>query len=511
MAEETNGNTPQEESPDKNAPNNGKDRKSSPLEYIHPASLARLADNVTALIKSKLWLKIIVALILGVGVGVLLGPSTGILAPKTGELIGEWLALPGYFFLAVIQMIVVLLVFSSVIRGIASNDDLSQLKKTGLGLIIYFLLTTAVAVVIGISTANLIRPGDYVDGSTLEQPEVDVEAQVTDAEAAAGTEGEAEDEGGFELKTVPQDVVSLLPNNPMSAMANSEMLQIVLFSIVFGIALISLPPKTAQPLLDLFGSLEAVCMAIVRWVMEIAPLAVFGLIAKVTLGTGIEVLAGLSVYVGAVIGGFLVLLVFYLIIVAILGRQNPFRFLGNIREPQLMAFSTNSSAAVMPLTLKTAVEKLNVRQSTAQFIVPIGATINMGGSALYQGIATVFVAQMYGIDLPTSALAALTVTAVGASIGTPATPGVGIIVLSSVLTSVGVPLEGLTLIIGLDRILELFRTTLNVTGDLVACVVMDRFSKPGKSDEELSERDKRLKEQRAASGEDTIISQPATG
>jgi Na+/H+-dicarboxylate symporter len=293
------------------------------------------------------------------------------------------------------------------------------------------------------------------------------------------------------------------------AMTKSEMLQIVVVALIFGLALVALPAETAHPLVELLGSLEAVCMAIVRWVMLIAPFAVFGLIAKVTLATGLDVLLGMGVYVGVVLLGFVALLVFYMAIVAILGRRNPIKFLGQIRDAQLMAFSTNSSAAAMPVSLQVAEEKLEVRPSTARFIIPIGATVNMDASALYQGMATVFIAQVYGIDLPMTSLLVIVVTAVGASIGTPATPGVGIVVLSTVLTSAGVPLEGLTLIIGLDRVLELFRAALNVTGDLVACTVMDRIVPTEISREEELAVEAERQRQREASGAETLVEQPA--
>jgi Na+/H+-dicarboxylate symporter len=259
-------------------------------------------------------------------------------------------------------------------------------------------------------------------------------------------------------------------------MTNSEMLQIVIFAFAFGLALISMPVKTAKPMLDFLASLEEVCMTIVRWAMLMVPIAVLGLIAKVTLQTGVEVLQSLGFYVATVLIGFLLLLIFYLLVVTVLGRRNPLTFLGKIREPMIMAFSTNSSAATMPVSIQTAEEKLNIQPSIARFIIPIGATVNMDASALYQGLATIFIAQMYGIDLPIATLVVIVLTAVGASIGTPATPGVGIIILSSVLVSVGIPLEGLTLLIGIDRILELFRAALNVTGDLVASTVLDRQS-----------------------------------
>jgi Na+/H+-dicarboxylate symporter len=330
------------------------------------------------------------------------------------------------------------------------------------------LLTTTVAVFIGVSVGQLVQPGSYVDASIRESLQAD-------AEALPDTVSVQE---GFSIEQFPQNLVNLLPNNPLSAMSNSEMLQVVIFALAFGLALISMPARTAKPMLDFLGSLEEVCMTIVRWVMLMVPLAVFGLIAKVTLQTGLEVLQSLGIYVLTVLAGFVVLLLFYLFIAWALGRRNPLTFLRKIRQPMLMAFSTNSSAATLPVTIQTAEQQLGIRSSTARFIIPIGATVNMDASALYQGLATLFIAQLYGIDLSIASQLAIVTTAVGASIGTPATPGVGIIILSSVLVSVGIPLEGLTLLIGIDRILELFRSSLNVTGDLVAATVMDRGIQP---------------------------------
>ncbi len=215
-------------------------------------------------------------------------------------------------------------------------------------------------------------------------------------------------------------------------------------------------------------------MTIVKWSMLLAPVAVFGLLAKFTARVGIDALIGMAVYVGTVLLGLLIILCIYLIIVFFASRQSPWRFLAGIRDVILVAFSTSSSAAVMPLSIKTAEEKLGVRPSISQFVIPLGATINMNGTALYQGVATVFLAQVFGLELGFGALLLIIVTVVAASIGTPATPGVGIVILALVLNSVGIPTSGIALIIGVDRILDMSRTAINVTGDLVACKVMDR-------------------------------------
>jgi Na+/H+-dicarboxylate symporter len=255
------------------------------------------------------------------------------------------------------------------------------------------------------------------------------------------------------------------------------MLPIVIFTIIFGIALINIKPKQSEPLLEVLSSLQDVCITIVKWAMVLAPIAVFGLITKVTSQFGIDTLSGLGAYMLTVILGLLILVIVYLLIVYFIVKENPFRFLSNIRDVQLLAFSTSSSAVVMPISIKTAEEKLKVRPSIAQFIIPLGTTINMDGTALYQAVATIFLAQVYGVNIGLTALLFLIVTIVGASIGTPGTPGVGIVILAVILTSVGIPLLGIALIIGVDRILDMCRTAVNVTGDLTASLFINKVIK----------------------------------
>jgi Na+/H+-dicarboxylate symporter len=400
-------------------------------------------------------------------------------------------------------MIVVPLILASIVRGIAAASDIQQLKSTGLWLGIYFLVTTVAAVIFGIALGLNLKPGSYVDAHALiaDTPGAQVQAKTLEQRV----EQLEQQEQPFSLQTAPGKITEILPINPMSSIVQGDMLQIVIFAIVLGVGLLSLKPPSARPLLELMGSLQSVCMAIVSMVMSFAPLAVFGLLAQAMIKAGPQVITGLGVYSASVIIGMMILLGFYVLIVVLLTKHKGLAFLVAIKEPFLMAFSTDSSAATMPITVKSAEEELKVRPSISQFVVPLGATINMGGTALYQGLATIFMAQMFQIDLPVSALVALVVTAVGASIGTPAVPGVGIIVLASLLSSVGVPLTGLALIIGVDRFLERFRASLNVTGDLVACVVMDRFMPASKSKHEELREENRLERKRDETKGDVII------
>ncbi len=442
------------------------------IEKVHLRNLKYFSDPLRRLIKGRLWLQIIVAMALGLAAGVALSPDTGWVGGETARAVGGWLALPGQLFLAVIQMIVVPLILASIIRGIAAATDVQQLKSTGLWVTAYFVGTTVMAVVIGISLGLLLRPGSYIDASALQQNP----AQASETQSIENQAAQAADEREpVTLHNFPEQLIEILPTNPISAIAQGDMLQIVIFAVIVGIGLLSLSPESAKPLLELMGSIQSVCMAVVGALMTIAPLAVFGLLTQAMIKTGPQVLTGLGTYTGSVILGMGVLLVVYTALARVLGNVGIRRFFAAIREPILLAFSTDSSAATMPITIKAAEEKLHVRPSLSQFIIPLGATVNMGGTALYQGLATIFMAQMFQMDLPLSALVALVATALGASVGTPAVPGVGIIVLATVLSSAGIPLAGLALIIGVDQILERFRTSLNVTGDLVACAAMDRF------------------------------------
>ncbi len=437
----------------------------TPLGDVHPKSLKNLSSHLNRLIKGKLWLKILIGMFLGIIVGLILNPSTGFVEEDLAFAIGNWLALPGNIFLGMIQMIVIPLIFASIITGLAATDSMEHLKKIGTRAVFYFVLTTVIAIIIGISIASIVQPGQYIDISQLDAAKQQVSA-VNETEQSSAMPA---------IDEVPQLISSLIPENPLGSMVEKEMLQVVLFAIIIGVALITLAPSQSKPLLDLLSSIQEVSMTVVKWAMIIAPLAVFGLLAQTTIMTGLDALLGMLVYVLTVLAGFLILLFLYLIIVRVFSEFSPLEFLRAVREVQLLAFSTSSSAAVMPLSIKTAEDKLNVRPSTAQFLIPLGATINMNGTALYQGAATIFLAQVYNIELSFGALVLVIVTTVAASIGSPATPGVGIIILAMVLSSVGIPTSGIALILGVDRILDMTRTAVNVTGDLTACLVIEKW------------------------------------
>jgi Na+/H+-dicarboxylate symporter len=259
------------------------------------------------------------------------------------------------------------------------------------------------------------------------------------------------------------------------------MLQIVIASILVGIALITIPAKSAKPMKDLCMSGQVLTMKIISWAMAIAPYAVFGLLADITIKTGLEALLSVGLYAITVLLGLACMLIVYLVLIGAFAKFNIFEFIKGVKEVQLLAFSTSSSAATMPFSIKAAEENLGVRPEISRFVVPLGATVNMDGTALYQAVAAVFLCQVFGIDLSLGETILLLVTTVGASIGTPATPGVGLVVLATILSGLGVPAEGIALIIGVDRILDMCRTTVNVTGDLTATAIMNNWVKPAKS------------------------------
>ncbi|MDZ7846521.1 MAG: dicarboxylate/amino acid:cation symporter [Owenweeksia sp.] len=293
--------------------------------------------------------------------------------------------------------------------------------------------------------------------------------------AEALNTGSETSELSFRFDDVPEMITDLLPENPLASMVSGEMLSIVIFTIIIGVAILSLPDKLLRPVKLLLSAIQEICMVVVKWAMKLVPLAVFGLMAQLTSSVGLSSLTGLGYYVLVVLAGLALLVGIYLLLVSLLGKSNPIHFLRKIRDVQLLAFSTTSSAAVMPLSLQTAEEELKLDKSISNFIIPIGATINMDGTALYQTVTTIFIAQAYGLELSLLNLMVVIVTIVAASIGTPAIPGGGVVILASVLSSAGIPTEGIIIIIGVERLLGMFRTAVNVTGDLTACMVFNRF------------------------------------
>ncbi len=411
-------------------------------------------------IKGRLWLKVIIGLVLGALLGIAINPSSGLVSEELSLSLANWLDLPGQIFMRMVQMIMIPLIFASIISGIVSNTS-DNLKTFGVRLLLYFVFTTVVAITIGLVVTLIMKPGQYVfkmGGFPSSGEQLIETSEQTNL-----------------LENIPETISKLIPNNPLESILMGEMLGVVVFTIIIGVAITQLKDDTARPLIRFVEAIQKICVIVVSWAMRLVPFAVFGLMGALLSKIGIEVFLGLGYYMAVVVLGLIVLVLFYLIMVSVFARQNPFKFLNKIREPQLLAFSTASSAAVMPLSMKTADGKLGVSSNISDFVIPVGATINMDGTALFQCVTTIFMAQAYGIELSMINLVLITATVVAASIGTPAIPGGGVIILASVLQSAGIPIDGLIIIIGIDRILGMFRTAVNVTGDLTAAVIFDRF------------------------------------
>lgn len=425
-----------------------------------------LSHQLQGLIRGRLWLKVLIGMFAGILVGLLLGPTVGLVSPKTASIVGNWLAFPGQLFLVVIQMIVIPLIFASVVRGLTAGGNLEQLRRMGIRIGIYFVFTTCIAISIGLAVALVIKPGTTID-SALVQKAIGSQAMTLKAGSASAALPS--------LGELPQKLLTVLPANPLTSMVEGQMLQVILFAIIIGIALVMMSQAQAKPLLDLLHSLQEVCMTVVKVAMRMAPIAVFGLMAQLTTKIGPEILLGMAIYVGTVLLGLAILVGFYLLLLFSVTRTLPGSFIKSTREVLLLAFSTSSSAAVMPVTIRTVEEKLKVKPSISNFVIPLGTTINMDGTALYQGVAAIFLAQVFGINIGVGGMLLIIVTAVGASIGSPGTPGIGIVILSLVLDSVGIPVAGIALIMGVDRLLDMSRTMVNVCGDMVATKVLERW------------------------------------
>ena len=416
--------------------------------------------QITYLIKKRLWAQVILALFLGLLLGIFLGPETGIVEQETAELVTSWLSIPANLFLKIIQMIIIPLIFASIIRGLTSSGSMEQLQKLGLGVALYFVATTAIALTIGILLVTTIGPGNFIDSSLIRES-----FGLEDAEPVQSDE--------LTLHDIPQSIASIVPSNPLASFMSGEMLSIIVFALIIGVSMISLPKESSKPILDLLESVQKITMRVVSWAMRLAPFAAFGLMAGITSKLGLSALTGLGAYMGTVVIGLFVMLFVYILIIKIFTKRPLFSTFSMMRDAQLLAFSTSSSAAVMPVSIKTAEEKMRVKPNVSQFVIPLGATINMDGTALYQIIAVFFLAQLFSIDLGFTTILLISLTALAASIGAPSAPGTGIVILSTILIAAGIPPVAVVLLLGVDRVLDMTRTMVNVTGDLTACLFFD--------------------------------------
>lgn len=427
-----------------------------------------------------LWFKVLVGMVLGVVVGLMLSPNAFALVSKeVAFTIAPWVALAGNIFLALIKMVVIPLVMSSIILGITSANNTETLKSLGLKIAPYFVFTTIVAVTLGLIIALYVNPGQYVSKDILNTISTST-VVIKEVNPISNT-------------SIPDMIVDLIPVNVSQAELDGNILFFVILAIFVGVALMNMEDEDSKPMKDLAKSFQAFSMTVVSWAMKLAPYAVFGLLCSITIKIGFDAISSMSMYVFTVLLGLFCLLCFYLTVAYLSSKIKPIDFLRRIREVQLMAFSTSSSAAVMPLSMKTAEDKLNIPTPISKFVIPLGATINMDGTAIYQVIAAIFLTQLFGIDLSLTQMVILALTTVAASIGAPSTPGVGIVILATILQSLGVPVEGIALILGVDRILDMCRTTINVTGDLTASLVMKKLVNISSDEAEVAKEINALK------------------
>ena len=427
-------------------------------------------------------------------IGLFSGVVYGIVAAAAGwgEFTADWIAPFGTIFINSLQLIAVPLVIASLVTGVASLSDLRKLSRIGGKTIFIYVATTAISVTIGLLIVNTLRPGDRV-------PE-EVQARLQGAFAADASAGEAAADEAKKRGPL-QILVDMVPANFFGAASNNRnMLQVVFVSLFLGVGLIQVPSKTAKPLLAVFEGLSAVIIRLVDIIMLIAPLGVFSLIASTitsvagdNLSGVVELLGALGFYGFTVIAGLAIQIgVTYVVLLKLFTPMKFRTFFAGIAPAQLVAFSTSSSGATIPVTMERCEEKLGVSEEVSSFVIPLGATINMDGTALYQAVAAVFIAQTLGMGLDLGQQLTIVLTAVLASIGTAAVPGAGIIMLVIILEAIGVPIAGIALILGIDRILDMLRTATNVTGDcLVATIVAASEGQLGKAD--LSEKEDRIR------------------
>jgi Na+/H+-dicarboxylate symporter len=375
----------------------------------------------------------------------------------------------GTAWIRLITMVVVPLVFASLVVGTASLGDITKLGRIGGKTVLYYLATTAVAVTIGLVLSNLIQPGSRIDAAALEGLR-----STYMAEGASRVELAREAPGLLEI------LLRMIPRNPIEALASGDMLPIIFFAIFFGAAVSALPMERREHVVGFFDGVNEAAMVMIHWIMRLAPYAVFALIGAVIARFGLDVLQSLLVYSLVVVFGLILHVAFtYTMAIRFLARRRPGDFFRNIREAQLIAFSTSSSNATLPVTMEVAEEKLQIEKEVSSFVLPLGATINMDGTALYQAVATMFIAQVLIGDISFVAQFTIVLTATLASIGAAGVPSAGIIILVVVLEQAlagsGVdPAAGIALVLGVDRILDMCRTTVNVTGDLTAAAVIER-------------------------------------
>ena len=384
------------------------------------------------------------------------------------EFVINWIKPFGTIFINSLKLIAVPLILASLIKGVSDLKDLSKLSSMGGVTIATYIFTTMMAVSIGLIAVNIIEPGSFIAEETREQL---VNAYSSNANEKIDIANDQKSLGPL------QPLVDMVPSNIFNAASNNRnMLQVIFFAIIFGISMILIPPKKSLPIKNFFDSLNEVILKIIDLIMLCAPYGVFALLAAIIVESpSMDLFKALGLYSLTVLFGLVLLICIYIVIVKLFIGKGPSYFLNGISPAQLLAFSTSSSAATLPVTMERVKDHLDVKEEVSSFVLPIGATINMDGSALYQAVAAVFIAQAFGLDLSLAAQLGIVTTATLASIGSAAVPGAGMVMLIIVLSQAGIPEIGLALIFAVDRPLDMCRTVVNVTGDAAVSMFVNKI------------------------------------
>lgn len=406
--------------------------------------------------------KILIGMALGVVFGLVLSFVDG-----GGAFVGDYIKPFGTIFINLLKLIAIPLILASLIKGVSDLQDISKLSQMGGRTILTYVTTTLIAVTVGLILVNTIQPGKSISVETRQEL---VEAYASDADQKREAAAKQQEAGPL------QALVDIVPSNIFAAATNNRnMLQIIFFALFFGIGMILLPQETSKPVKDFFDSFNAVILKLIDMIMMAAPYGVFALLAALVVeAPSLELFQALALYAITLLLGLAAMIVVYSIIVKIFTGRSPSTFFKGIAPAQLLAFSTSSSAATLPVTMECVEENLGVDKEVTSFVLPIGATINMDGTSVYQGVAAVFIAQAFGLDLSLSAQLGIIFTATLASIGTAAVPSAGIVMLVIVLAQAGIPEAGLALIFAIDRPLDMCRTIVNVTGDAAVSMLVGK-------------------------------------
>ncbi|MDR0394938.1 MAG: dicarboxylate/amino acid:cation symporter [Tannerella sp.] len=421
-----------------------------------------MENNTKQKVSLPLYLQILAGMIVGIAIGLIALPLKG------ERFIQYWIVPWGQLFIRLLQLIAMPLIFVSLIKGVIGLESIKSFSKLGAKTILLYLSTTVVAVILGLSTGLIAKPGNLVDKTQIESLQDSYDLFVAEKKLAAE---ETHERGplGFLNDIIPNNIIDAASNN-------SGMLQVIFFAVFFAIAALAIPKEKTKTIIAFFNGLNEIIFRMVDYIIAFAPIGVTALMAGLVVSYGGEmsIFVALGAYALCIVGAmFIMAYLFYPLLIHLFSNTPVKKFLRAIYPVQLFAFTTSSSAATLPYTMETVENELGVSKETASFVLPVGTTVNMDGTSCYQAIAVLFIAQILGIDLSLQQILVVVGMTILSSIGTPAIPGGSFVILTMVLTSVGIPAEGLALIIGIDRPLDMLRTAVNVTGDAVVSVIVD--------------------------------------